>query len=380
MKKTITKFGTGALALGIFIVACSPEEQVSTEPINNAVSFTATVEDENTLLLEQLSFETGDLEDSLIDDVHFSLANAVVPSECAPTAFNDAINTSVNSNLDFLGSFYFDLYGQINQLYARFLDQGPHYFGADGEYTNYVVNRTRSLEKFWNMPNEITVKGQHNSTLNDRDKIAAVYINFAGLTEEQAYANADTFQALNEASTFLNESPLLSFDGFATSNNLIVIGDGLVELASEAGVEDKIVWSGILAHEWAHQIQFDNFSDWYPNGAADNAPEATRTTKLEADFIAAYYLTHKKGATYNWKRVADFFELFFNIGDCSFTSSGHHGTPLQRMEAARLGYVLATQAHKQGHIMSTDDVHEAFINVLGDIVGDNVEDYTPTAE
>lgn len=371
MRTTITKFGVGALALGIFMVACSPEEPVSTTPLNDAVFSTATVDDENAQLLEQLSFDAGDLEHSLIDDIPFVLANAVVPSECAPTAFNDVINASISSNIDFLGSLYFDLYGQINQLYARFLDNGPHYFGADGEYTNYVKKRTRSLEKFWNMKGEITVKGQHNSTLNDRDKIAAVYINFAGLTEEQAYANADTFLSLNEASTFLNESPLLSFDGFATSNNLIVIGDGLVELASEAGVEDKVVWSGILAHEWAHQIQFDNFSDWYPNGAADNAPEATRTTELEADFIAAYYLTHKRGATYNWKRVADFFELFFNIGDCSFTSSGHHGTPLQRMEAARQGYILATQAHKQGHIMSTNDVHEAFLSVLGDIVGDN---------
>jgi len=179
--------------------------------------------------------------------------------------------------------------------------------------------------------------------------------------------------AFNEESTFLIESPLLSFDGFATTDDLIVVGDGLIELASASGVEDKVVWSGILAHEWAHQIQFDNFDQWYPNGAADNAPEATRTTELEADFIAAYYLTHKRGATYNWKRVEGFFDLFFNIGDCSFTSSGHHGTPLQRMRAAEAGYLLAQNTFPKGHILGTNEVHDIFLNQLEGIVsGDSL--------
>ena len=38
---------------------------------------------------------------------------------------------------------------------------------------------------------------------------------FANLSEEDAYNNADQILAINEASTFLVESPLLSFDGFA---------------------------------------------------------------------------------------------------------------------------------------------------------------------
>ena len=92
-------------------------------------------------------------------------------------------------------------------------------------------------------------------------------------------------------------------------------------------------------------------------------------TELEADFLTGYYLTHKRGATYNWKRVEDVLEGFFNIGDCQFTSDGHHGTPLQRMEAARQGYELAANTKKKGKIMTQTEVHQAFLSVLDAIVG-----------
>jgi hypothetical protein len=55
-----------------------------------------------------------------------------------------------------------------------------------------------------------------------------------------------------------------------------------------------------------------------------------------------------------WKRVKQFLQVFFNIGDCSFTSTNHHGTPTQRMAAAQWGYSLADNAHKQGHILTAE--------------------------
>ncbi len=369
MKRMFKNLFIVTLGTGLIFSSCSPtEEDVFIDSGSQNISTKSAF-----LLDEPASLFSVTLpqdNSNIISDfpVNIDIQNAVVPSECGPTAFNNVINASIASNIDLLGQTYFSLYSQLNQLYTRFLDTDPQFFGNEGQYTQYMTKRTRSLENFWDMKNEITVRGQHNSTLGDRDKIALVYIVFAGLPEEVAYSNADFLLAVNNASTFLIESPLLSFDGFATSANLIVIGDGLVELASEAGVEDKVVWSGILAHEWAHQIQFDNFSVWYPIGAADNAPEATRTTELEADFFTGYYLTHKRGATYNWKRAEDFFELFFNIGDCGFTSPGHHGTPLQRMEAARKGYELAQSTFPKGKILSENQVHEAFINSLDGIV------------
>lgn len=80
---------------------------------------------------------------------------------------------------------------------------------------------------------------------------------------------------------------------------------------SEAGVDLDITYAEILAHEWAHQVQFANFTSWYPEGADTDPAAATRHSELEADFISGYYMTHKRGATYNWKRVEQFFNLFF---------------------------------------------------------------------
>lgn len=381
MKKMFKNLFAISLVAGLVFTSCSNPESEIIIKSNESKSSQSN--------LQLLSIEANLPENAsqiLTNDfpINIDLSGVVIPSECGTTPFDDALNASIGSNLDQLGLDFYQLYKQVNQLYARFLDTDRAFFGANNEYTNYVVKRTRSLEKFWDMPNEITVRGQHNSTLGDRDKLAETFFSFYGnfvdtdgngvpdtfipLTLEEAYANADFLLAVNEASTFLIESPFLSFDGFATSNNLIVIGDGIVEIASDAGVEDKVVWSGILAHEWAHQIQFDNFFTWYPDGAADNAPEATRTTELEADFFTGFYLTHKRGATYNWKRTEDFLELFFNIGDCGFTSPGHHGTPLQRMEAARQGYLLAASAKKKGKILSADAVHDAFLNILSGIV------------
>lgn len=137
-----------------------------------------------------------------------------------------------------------------------------------------------------------------------------------------------------------------------------------------------------MVHERAHQIQFNKQDDWYPEGAADNAPESTRTTELEADFFASYYVSHRKGAVQNWSRTRQFLELFFNIGDCAFTSDGHHGTPLQRMEAARRGYNLARRVQKNGKILTENQIHRRFLNQLPKIIeaGPVIEDEIETLQ
>ena len=63
----------------------------------------------------------------------------------------------------------------------------------------------------------------------------------------------------------------------------------------------------------------------------------------------------------NQKRVAQFLQVFFNIGDCAFTDPGHHGTPAQRMRAAQFGFNVADRAQKQGHILPSDEFHDLFV-------------------
>ncbi len=306
------------------------------------------------------------------------LNEAVEPSECSPTQFVTVQNKYLNPLVNDLYSIFgpaeyadiFYLYSDLN-LYSAYFDTSEQYFGEKGEYTNFVAKRKRELEKFWNMPNQIQINGQHTATLNDREKLADVY-ELVGVnvnSREEAYAIADEILYFNTLSPNLPENPFFALDGFATTyRNLIVIGDGIVSMLSETGIEQDIVWTGILAHEWAHQIQFKNFASWYPNGAAADPAEATRYTELEADFLAAYYMTHKRGATYNKKRVEQFFTLFFQIGDCGFTNSGHHGTPIQRMAAARLGFELADQAQKQGHILTAQQAHDIFVSRINTVL------------
>ena len=291
-------------------------------------------------------------------------------SVCAPTKFVAVQNKYLASlNSDPIARKNLSLYLNLNFLYSYYLNNSKQYFGGNGEYTSLIVKRQRDLEKFWNMPNQVRVIGQHSSSLNNREILANIFEIYGETsTRAEAYDIADKFLARNRASANLPESPFFSADGFATPDKLIVIGDGLVKMIAETGVAADIVWSGVLAHEWAHQVQFKNYRNWYPEGAATDPAAATRYTELEADFMAAYYLTHKRGATYNWKRVKQFFTLFFQIGDCGFTSSGHHGTPAQRLSAATLGYELAQAAHKQGHIQNQQEVHQYFVSKIRGIL------------
>lgn len=293
---------------------------------------------------------------------------AVEPTDCGPTKFVAVQNYYLNQ---LVSDPYWD-YGAYStysdlSLYIAYFDTDEQYFGANGEYTHLVNKRKRELERFWDMPGQVRVNGQHTATLNDRDKVAFGYQLF-GFPEDIAYQAADQVLAYNALSEQFPENPFFALDGFATPSQLIVLGDGLIRMLSETGIDTDIVYTGVLAHEWAHQVQFLNGDEWYPEGADPDPVADTRYTELEADFMAAYFMTHKRGATYNWKRVEEFFTLFFRIGDCGFDNDGHHGTPLQRMAAAQLGYNLAASAQKQGHILSQQEAHEYFVSHVQSIL------------
>ncbi|MHA6247564.1 hypothetical protein ACXYMU_06480 [Pontibacter sp. CAU 1760] len=294
---------------------------------------------------------------------------AVAPSTCGLTPFYNAIRRHA-LRFESTDWYWYDWLSYLNYLYASYFDNSKQYFGSNGELTNFAAKQKRDLERFWDMPNEITLKGQHTTTLQNRDALASIYMNL-GATREEAYEIADYIitQIINP-SPVLKTTPFLSFDGFARADKLIVIGDGLVQVLNEAGVDKLVAFNGILGHEWGHQIQFEKYSKWY--GAKEYNAEGTRLTELEADFFSSYYMTHKRGATYNWKRAAEFFELFYNIGDCSFTSSSHHGTPLQRLAASRAAWIVAQETKPMGHILTDEDVHVLYVAFYNDIIDNKV--------
>ena len=48
------------------------------------------------------------------------------------------------------------------------------------------------------------------------------------------------------------------------------------------------------------------------------------------------------------------------MGDCSFASPGHHGTPDQRAAAGRWADALANEKRAKGHVLSARAVSDAF--------------------
>jgi hypothetical protein len=251
-------------------------------------------------------------------------------------------------------------------------DATPQYFGYNGEYTHILQKTHRDVKRFWDIYSaDIQLIGMHGTVVLDVARSAAVYESelVFDLPAPLALALAQQNRAALLASEVLDggNHPIFSFNAFAFSGpefgipDKIVMGDGILEGYRVVGLGD-VAPQGVYAHEFGHHIQFENnyFADAIPGSPAANAAERTRYTELMADAMAAYYLTHARGAAMNKKRVAQFLQAFFQIGDCAFTNPNHHGTPLQRMAAAEFGFKLADQAKKQGHILTSDAFHTQF--------------------
>jgi hypothetical protein len=257
----------------------------------------------------------------------------------------------------------------------------PQYFGYNGQYTKTMLKTERDVKRFWDIASDdIQLLAMHGTVLTDVDRVAATYQAVFGVDDPaEARGLAEFLANIVESTPALNggNHPLFTFNAFAFSAPLsgipdkIVMGDGVLEGFSVLGFGD-VAPQAIYAHEFAHHIQFENdyFDD--PLATAGDDAEDTRYTELMADAMAAYYLTHKRGGTLNRKRVQQFLQVFFQLGDCGFASAGHHGTPNQRLAAAQFGFDVADQAQKQGHILTSEQFHDLFVAYYPTIVAPDV--------
>ena len=268
-----------------------------------------------------------------------------------------------------------DLVPTYEALYFATADT-PQYFGYDGEYTRIMYKTERDVKRFWDIASaDIQLIGMHGAMLLDTARVARTYREVFGVPAATASVFAATVRDAVLSSQALDggDHPLFSFNAFAFTTyggpipDKIVMGDGILAGYESLGFGD-VAPQAIYAHEFAHHIQFENdyFAD--PYATTGTQAERTRYTELMADAMSAYYLTHKRGGTMNRWRVAEFLEVFYQIGDCGFTSSGHHGTPNQRMAAAQFGFDVADQAQKKGHIMTSEQFHALFVAAYPEIV------------
>ena len=271
-----------------------------------------------------------------------------------------------------------DLIPTYDALYFQ-TEATPQYFGYNGEYTQLMQKTETDTKRFWNIESDdIQLIGMHGTMLLDVQRVARTYQVVFGLSAADAAAAAAAIRdAMLKSQTLKGGNhPLFSFNAFALSApefglpDKIVMGDGILAGYAALGFGD-VAPQAIYAHEFAHHIQFENgyFDEAVPGtGRRVTEAEKTRYTELMADAYSAYFLTHSQGLALNQKRVEQFLEVFFQIGDCAFSNPGHHGTPNQRMAAARFGFSVAAEAQKQGHILTSEEFHTRFVAIYTTLV------------
>ena len=248
-------------------------------------------------------------------------------------------------------------------------------FGVNGENTQRLTKTFKDLKRFWDIQtDDMVMVPMHGSMLRDRARVIRIDQILNDDSPAKAAFYADLIQELLAiVPQYRNGNhPIFTFNAFAQPTfifppvgvipNKIVMGDGILQAYAGIGYGD-IAPQAVLAHEFGHHIQFQRsvFGDV-------ESPEATRRTELMADAFSAYFLSHARGASMQWKRVQQFLQVFYNIGDCSFTSDGHHGTPTQRMAAANWAYSVANGAQKQGQILPSQTFISLFDAQLPNLV------------
>lgn len=246
-------------------------------------------------------------------------------------------------------------------------NMATQYFGVKGEYTQILTKTFKDLKRFWNIQsNNIVLVGMHGNMLLDRDKIIRMDMILYGDSQVTAAYTADLIIALlKDVPQYKNgDHPIFTFNSFAQNSFTfspygiippkIVMGDGIMQDFTATGYGD-VAPQAILAHEFGHQVQFQ-----LGVFGTVSSPAAARRTELMADAYSAYYLSHARGASMQWKRVQQFLQVFFNIGDCQVNNDGHHGTPTQRMASALWGYSVANDAQKQGRILTSQEFTALF--------------------
>ncbi|WP_432949732.1 hypothetical protein ACQPXM_17240 [Kribbella sp. CA-253562] len=249
-------------------------------------------------------------------------------------------------------------------------------FGVNGEFTLPTTHAFRDLGKFWDIRAEGIehVVPLHGSVLLDRAKMYRIFHVAYGLPEATATAyTEEVVTAMNQEKFDYGNHPFFSFNAFAFAGQTIpgfgvvpasiLMGDGILTAFQALGYDD-VTAQAILAHEYGHHIQFQRgLFQTTLTGA-----EATRRTELMADAFASYFLTHARGDALQWKRIQEFDQVFFQLGDCNFSSGNHHGTHKQRLAAAQWGYAVAAGAANQGHVLPSLTFASQFDQKLPELV------------
>ena len=378
------KLAVLTLALGAGLSACSEMNTPSPDATQVQLARATTATQTTGVDRSQLKLPTsGQLFDDYLPDLG---RRAINPDDYVCPASTQIINWWLGEVVEFIQKepatfdlLYNDLLADLVPTYEALYfqtDATPQYFGYDGEFNGIMTKTEKDATRFWDIDvARIQLIGMHGTMLTDVNRVARTYQYVFGLNANRALKYATQVRDAVLGSTVLDggNHALFTFNAFAFTTygtsipDKIVMGDAILEGYRTLGFGD-VAPQAIYAHELGHHIQYqkDYFSDHY--ATTGDAAEQTRYTELMADAMSAYFLTHSQGAAMNRWRVEQFLQVFYQIGDCSFSSSGHHGTPNQRIAAARFGFQVAADAQKQGKIYTADQFHALFVAAYPGIV------------
>ncbi len=315
------------------------------------------------------------------------LREAVDPSECGTTLLDDYVDGLFAGMSD--EQFAFLVAHQDALLSVPTYD--ALFFGTAGDrdhaldsHAHQLQNTFRDLKRFWSdiQSDDIQLMAMHGDVLLDAGRVARTLTAMsdagviAPLTPAEAAAEGRTVADFMASQGDFYDNPLWTLNAFAFSGegdpdpvvaalpDKLVFGDGILAAYDAIGLGD-VGPRVIMAHEFGHHVQYELGT--FDTGPADPA-EATRRTELMADALAAYFGVHKKGLALNKKRVVDALLSFYSVGDCQFSSPGHHGTPLQRQRAAAWGADLAAAAQPKSLVLAAQTVVDRFDAALPQIV------------
>ncbi|MFF4788515.1 hypothetical protein ACFY2M_01785 [Streptomyces sp. NPDC001276] len=301
--------------------------------------------------------------------------------QCQRTELTTYANTLLNGVQDPFTLLILQLFGGFDfPTYDALVfgsESKANTFGVNGEYTQKLTAEMKNLKRFWDIDSAgIELIPMHGADVySSPERLARTLSVLYGGTAEDNLDLAELFIELVDSEPVLQggANPIFTFNAFAYSevddpdplgiSDRIIMGDGIIQGMTEVGLGD-VAPRAIVGHEFGHHVQYQN--NLFESDLA--GPEATRRTELMADAFGTYYLTHARGEALNAARLIKSEKSFYQVGDCSFTSSGHHGTPNQRLASSSWAAGVANDALNQGHVLPSLKLDELFEAKLPDLV------------
>ncbi|MFE4411238.1 hypothetical protein [Streptomyces sp. NPDC056821] len=301
--------------------------------------------------------------------------------QCQRTELTTYANTLLNGVQDPFTLLILQLFGGFDfPTYDALVfgsESKANTFGVNGEYTQKLTAEMKNLKRFWDIDSAgIELIPMHGADVySSPERLARTLSVLYGGTAEDNLDLAELFIELVDSEPVLQggANPIFTFNAFAYSevddpdplgiSDRIIMGDGIIQGMTEVGLGD-VAPRAIVGHEFGHHVQYQN--NLFESDLA--GPEATRRTELMADAFGTYYLTHARGEALNAARLLKSEKSFYQVGDCSFSSSGHHGTPNQRLASSSWAAGVANDAANQGHVLPALKLDELFEAKLPDLV------------